>query len=63
MKAEGKLKTDFIEVIPYILYLSDSKIENNSKVVGRSIAIHITPFFAFGVIIPKMFYKEKEKRD
>jgi hypothetical protein len=60
MKAEGTLQTKFINIIPFLLMVSVSRITNglhvkvaaNQPTRGKVYSIHITPFFAFAFVMP-----------
>jgi len=46
----GKLQTVVISIIPFLIYLSKSKISHPGKKSGGLVyALHITPWFTIGV--------------
>jgi len=46
----GALEIKFISIIPFLIFLSYSRISNISKSGrgGRVIGLHLTPFFTIG---------------
>jgi len=64
--AAGTLQTTFTHIIPFIIMVSESRITNAQNVSkadisptkGRTYALHITPFFSFGLVIPA-FIKQR----
>jgi hypothetical protein len=58
--AKGTLETKFIQIIPFIIFISSSRITNGKNVddaklyptKGRVYSLHITPFICIGLVIP-----------
>lgn len=58
--SKGTIKADAITLIPFLLYLSKSRITNGSDVSreerydtsGLMYSVHITPFFMISFTIP-----------
>jgi len=47
---KGELVTDVISIIPFLIYISRSRISHPGKRGGGIVfALHITPFFTIGV--------------
>jgi hypothetical protein len=50
--------TKFYTIIPIILYISFTEIKQAKKIIGNKamvVAIHLTPWLAFGVSVTKKF--------
>jgi hypothetical protein len=64
MKAKGTIETEIIQIIPFLLYISKSRITNgrnvdnaeSEKTTGKVYSLHITPFFSMGIVKP---FKQK----
>ncbi len=59
-EAKGTLQTTFIQIIPFLLFVSKSRITNGKVVdfadsepaTGQVYSLHITPFFTIGLVVP-----------
>jgi hypothetical protein len=66
-EAKGTLETTFIHIIPYMIFISKSRITNGKIVdfaeseptTGQVYSLHITPFFSFGFVVPTFLNKSK----
>jgi hypothetical protein len=69
-QAKGTLQTTFIKIIPFILYVSKSRITNGRVVdfadteptTGQVYSLHITPFLTFGLVVPTFINKVLNKK-
>lgn len=67
--AKGTLQTTFIQIIPFLVFVSKSRITNGKAVdfadseptTGQVYSLHITPFFCFGIVIPTFINKVLQK--
>lgn len=68
-KARGTLQSDFTVIIPFLLMVSKSRITNGTDVdkaeeypkTGGVYAVHITPFFCFGLVVPTFINRALNK--
>lgn len=59
-KAEGTIQTTFRTIIPFLLFISKTRITNGKDVTkaseekrsGAVYSIHITPFLSIGLVNP-----------
>ncbi len=50
-KHEGEIKMDILVIIPFILYISKSRIKKPEKKSGGVVwSLHITPWLAIGIV-------------
>jgi len=54
--AEGHLKSKFYRIIYKLLFFSVSTVDS-----AKICCIHITPFIAFGIVLPKFISIKKSK--
>ncbi len=65
--AEGTLQTTFYHIIPFLIFISSSRITNGKNVetadkeiaTGKVLSLHITPFISIGIVIPRFLLPKK----